>query len=174
MAFYTRSELLKVPIYQTAAVRAANYHTKSASVHKYIFLSHSHKDADIVNQAIQILGNEGVKIYVDWKDDTMPSVTSPESAQRIKQKIAGCNKFVLLATNNALASRWVPWELGIADSENSMENVVIMPVREPPHTWNGNEYIGIYQRLEIAESGEPAVFPPGASKGKFLKAWLLQ
>lgn len=174
MAFFTRSELRKVPFYQTEAARTARYHTKSASVREYIFLSHSHEDEDIVNQAVEILGDQGVTVYVDWKDSTMPSVTSPETALRIKQKIAGCNKFVLLATNNALASRWVPWELGVADSKNSADNVIIMPVRDPPQAWTGNEYIGIYQTLEKDDSGNLAVFPPGSNTGKSLKAWLQQ
>ena len=104
MAYLTRSELHKVKIYTAKSARISNYHVKSAAVQEHIFLSHSHKDSDIVNQVVELLGNQGVKVYVDWKDDSMPAVTSPETAVRIKLKINGCNKFVLLATNNALDS----------------------------------------------------------------------
>jgi len=174
VAFLTRSELQSVPVYNTKALRESTYHTKTASVREHIFLSHSHKDADIVNQAVELLGNQGVRVYVDWKDDTMPAVTSPVTATRIKQKISSCSKFVLLATNAAIESRWVPWELGIADEANSIDHVAIMPVRDPPHVWQGNEYIGIYSTLERAEDGGLAVFKPGENRGISLKNWLLK
>ena len=73
------------------------------------------RDQDVVAAAGIFLNEFRVSIYVDWKDDTMPTVTSPESASRIKARIRENNKFILLATNNAVASRWVPWELRVAD-----------------------------------------------------------
>jgi hypothetical protein len=137
-------------------------------------LSHSHEDEDIVNQAVELLGNQGIIVYVDWKDHTMPEVTSPVTAARIRKKISACNKFVLLATNNALASRWVPWELGVADVATSTDHVAIMPVRDPPHVWTGNEYVGIYSTLERADDGSLAVFKPGENTGISLRGWLLK
>ncbi|TWT95396.1 hypothetical protein Pla108_35440 [Botrimarina colliarenosi] len=102
----------------------------------------------------------------------MPSVTSPETARRIKGKIKECKKLVLLATNNALQSKWVPWELGVADAENSMKNIAILPVTDSQTSWIGSEYVGIYDRIEQASSGKPAVFEPGASSGILLEDWL--
>lgn len=172
MSYYTRGELQKLPIYAEATVRTKKYHTKTAAAITTIFLSHSHKDADIVNQAVELLGSQGIAIYVDWKDPSMPSVTTPESARRIKGRIRECAKFVLLATDNAIESKWVPWELGIGDVTNGMENVAILPVTDPPYTWTGSEYVGIYSRIEKADSGVPAVFEPGQTQGITLDAWL--
>ncbi|WP_146446234.1 toll/interleukin-1 receptor domain-containing protein [Botrimarina colliarenosi] len=172
MAYYTRQQLQSVPIYLEAAVRNNRYHTRTASAAVTVFLSHSHQDAAIVNQAVQLLGSQGVTIYVDWKDESMPSVTSPETARRIKGKIKECKKLVLLATNNALQSKWVPWELGVADAENSMKNIAILPVTDSQTSWIGSEYVGIYDRIEQASSGKPAVFEPGASSGILLEDWL--
>ena len=170
--YYTRGELQAVPIYLDASTRVAEYHRKAASIRATVFLSHSHNDADIVNQAVQILGSQGVFVYVDWKDETMPKVTSPETASRLKTRIHQCRKFVLLATNDALESRWVPWELGVADQSNGMDNVVVLPVTDPPRTWTGSEYVGIYSTIEKSDSGVPCVFKPGQNRGVTLKHWL--
>jgi hypothetical protein len=172
MNYYTRAELRRVPVFESKALRVERYHTKSASVSEHIFLSHSHKDQDIVEQVVELLGNQGIRVYVDWKDITMPEVTSPETAAKIKNKIVACNKFVLLATNYALASRWVPWELGVADVSLSMPHVAIMPVLDPPIDWKGNEYIGIYSTLKKSNNGNIEVFEPGKTYGITLRDWL--
>jgi hypothetical protein len=179
MAFLTRGELLQRPLYEARA-KAEKYHRKSASftARHHIFLSHSHHDAELVERVAELLGEYANSIYVDWKDDSMPKVTSPETARRIKGKIAETNKFILLATNNALSSKWVPWELGVADLSNTMKNVAILPITDPPHSWNGNEYIGIYSYITKADSqggairDKLAVFDPDDGSAIWLEEWL--
>jgi len=51
--------------------------TTKAAATSTVFLSHSHRDQDIVAAAGLFLNDFGVSIYVDWKDNTMPTVTSP-------------------------------------------------------------------------------------------------
>lgn len=48
----------------------------------------------------------------------MPKVTSAETATRIKDRISRCDKFILLATNGAIDSKWCNWELGFGDAKN--------------------------------------------------------
>jgi len=98
-------------------------------------------------------------------------VTSPETARRIKARIKECRKFVMLASNNALDSRWVPWELGVADSNS--QDIAILPVKPNNSDWQGNEYVGIYPRIEATANGGWGVFPPGQNTGQTLEAWLL-
>lgn len=148
--------------------------TKSAGTRATVFLSHSHDDADLVETFLVLLEDENVDIYVDWKDTEMPSVTSPETAIRLKGRIAECRKFMILATNKALDSKWVPWEIGIADSQNGMRNVAVIPVQDTGTTWKGSEYVGIYSRVERANNGRLAVFDPGTSSGIYLSNWLTQ
>lgn len=148
--------------------------TRTPSTTATVFLSHSHKDAALVEPTILLLAGQGVKVYVDWKDSSMPAVTSPETAARIKERIGGCEKFVVLGTNNAVLSKWIPWELGVADSRTKPDNIAIMPVVPQYQTWEGHEYIGIYSRLETADDGRWAVFPPGKNRGEYLETWLKQ
>lgn len=171
MPFYTRGELTSRPLYEARA-KAEKYHKKTASAKHHIFLSHSHKDKELVLHVAEFLGRWADEIYVDWNDSSMPQVTSPETAARLKVKISKTAKFILLATDNALESKWVPWELGVADLSNGMGNVAILPVTDPPHKWTGNEYIGIYSRIIKSNNGEPGVFEPGKDKGPYLKTWL--
>lgn len=145
---------------------------KTASRYRTVFLSHSHDDKALVEPVRKLLAGQGVILYVDWNDPDMPAVTSPETARKIKERIGSADKFVMLASNRSLKSRWVPWELGIGDVKKGVSNVTVFPVTPDYGTWEGSEYIGIYSRVEQADSGELAVFEPGQNKGVTLKAWL--
>ena len=146
--------------------------TKTASRYRIVFLSHSHNDRALVEPVRKLLAAQGVILYVDWKDPEMPAITSPETARKIKLRISTADKFVMLASNTSLRSRWVPWELGIGDIEKRLPNVAVFPVTPDYGTWEGSEYVGIYSRIEEADSGELAVFEPGQSSGILLKTWL--
>lgn len=177
MAFLSRDDLRAHGFTANASQRQAvrqKYSMKTASVQATVFLSHSHDDADLIEPFLIRLSEEGVLVYVDWQDPTMPRMTNPETASRLKARIQLCHKFMLLATNNALDSRWVPWELGIADSQNGMANVAIIPVEDTGRTWKGNEYVGIYSRVELATDGRLAVFPANKTSGMYLSHWVTQ
>lgn len=115
-----------------------------------IFLSHSHHDRAEIEQAKIFFEHLGIRIYVDWADETMPENTSGVTAQKIKRQITQLNdKFVLLATNNAIASKWCNWEVGIADAfKLPNKKIALLPLAENNNTWNGNEYLQIYPRIE--------------------------
>ena len=175
MSYLTRSELQQIPYRFTESQRrniVQRFHTKYSDAQITVFLSHSHKDAELIESFLLLLENEDVIVYVDWKDKTMPAMTSSITARQLKARIRICGKFMVLGTNNALLSRWVPWELGIADLQNGMPNVAIVPVVDIAKQWMGNEYVGIYSRVERADSGRMAVFEPGKDRGILLSDWL--
>jgi hypothetical protein len=145
---------------------------KQASSYKTVFLSHSHDDRPLVEPIRRLLAGQGVILYVDWKDPEMPPVTNPDTARKIKRRIIDADKFVMLASNRSLRSRWVPWELGIGDTAKNLTNVAVFPVTPDYGTWEGSEYVGIYSRIEKADSGQLAVFEPGMNTGILLKDWL--
>lgn len=140
-----------------------------------IFLSHSHTDRAFVRYAKVFFENLGMSIYVDWADETMPEKTNGVTAQKIKNQIIASNdKFILLATNEALASRWCNWEVGIADPfKLSKDKIALLPLTENSSNWNGNEYLQIYPYIKesITSSGEYYVWYPNG-KCKNLKLWL--
>ncbi|GGW82957.1 TIR domain-containing protein [Salegentibacter mishustinae] len=109
-----------------------------------VFLSHKHNEEEILKKVIKLLENIGVDVYVDWQDDEMPKTTSGETAIKIKKKIIENKKFILLATKDAIDSKWCNWELGYGDSHKFSDDIAIMPIVEIDSTWPGNEYLQIY------------------------------
>lgn len=99
--------------------------------YKYsIFLSHSHHDAELVKKIVLILKQIGVEVYVDWMDDSMPVSTCGITATKIKQKIKQNHKFIFLATNISIDSKWCNWEIGYGDADKYQDDdIAVFPVR---------------------------------------------
>lgn len=114
-----------------------------------VFLSHSSKDESSVLEAIAFLKRFGVNVYIDKNDKELPEKTSPETGKRLKDRIDEHRKFVVFASENSMDSRWIPWELGIADQRKTLRNVAILPDRknETNVEWSEREYLGLYPRI---------------------------
>ena len=67
----------------------------------------------------------------------------------MKQRIHQTRRFVLLASKNSQDSRWVPWELGIADGDKGLERIALFPASDASHEkdWASWEYLGLYRRI---------------------------
>ncbi|MDO9328845.1 MAG: toll/interleukin-1 receptor domain-containing protein [Pseudomonas sp.] len=113
------------------------------------FLSHSSKDKELIIGAMQVLQNHGGLVYIDEIDPEMPPYTSEETAALLKQRISQARRFVLLTSNNSKDSRWVPWELGIADGAKGLAKIAIFPASDNTFddSWASWEYLGLYQRV---------------------------
>lgn len=113
------------------------------------FLSHSSKDGELLGGAILLLKTHGATVYVDKKDPELPPYTNKETAAGLKSRIHQSKKFVLLASENSKDSRWVPWELGIADGYKGLSRVAVLPAVESQHkaAWADWEYLGLYDRI---------------------------
>ncbi len=130
---------------QASIVRKAETRSPAGST----FLSHSSKDVDLLPGAIAILEAHGAQVYVDKKDEELPPTTSRETASILRNRIKQCSKFILLTTVNSKDSRWVPWELGLADGFRQSSNVAIFPGVDSTrdHAWSEREYLGVYDRI---------------------------
>lgn len=114
-----------------------------------IFLSHKHDELAELDSAISLLKLIRSNIYVDWLDEGMPKATSGETAKRIKEKIKENDKFILLATEAAIESKWCNWELGYGDSLKYDKNIAIFPISNSNSSFTGSEYLQIYSRIEF-------------------------
>lgn len=117
-----------------------------------IFLSHKHDEREFLEGAISLLKSYGVDIYVDWLDEGMPKTTSGQTAVRIKQKIKSNDKFILLATEGAIDSKWCNWELGLGDAAKYIEQIAIFPIKKEYANFTGNEYLEIYPYIFNVDS----------------------
>lgn len=116
-----------------------------AKSQKTVFLSHKHDDLEDLKDVIGFLEKEyDVKVYIDSRDPSMPPVTSGETAENIKKRIKQCDKFILLATNGAIESKWCNWELGFGDDVKFPDNIALFPFKPKDQKYVGNEYMSIY------------------------------
>ncbi len=122
-----------------------------------VFISHKHSDLESAGDMKDLKGmlnylknRYNVVPYIDSMDNKMPKETCAETANRIKSVIDGCNKFLLLATNNAIASKWCNWEVGIADKKKLISNdMAILPMVESRDAlYDGSEYLELYPYIE--------------------------
>lgn len=113
------------------------------------FLSHSSKDEDALTGVVRILENHGANVYIDKKDPTLPPYTSKETAQTLRTRVSQSKRFILLASENGKDSKWVPWELGLADGFKNNNKIALFPVVEnsTDTAWISREYLGLYDRI---------------------------
>ncbi|PUV24157.1 toll/interleukin-1 receptor domain-containing protein [Sphingobacterium athyrii] len=156
MAIFTKEQFQTIA-YNKAKIKGhttlnENRTFSQSSAKTSVFLSHSHHDKKLIAEAKTFFENLGISIYVDWADETMPQRTSGVTAQNIKGQIRKNDKFILLATNDAITSKWCNWEVGIGDTYKlANDKICILPLADNRLTWQGNEYLQIYPRIEESE-----------------------
>ena len=123
-----------------------------------VFLSHKHSDLDELKDLIGFLETKyNVDVYIDSMDNAMPSTTSGATATRIKKVIQKCDKFILLATNDAVESKWCNWELGFGDAQKFRDDIAILPIKEKgqiDNQYKGKEYMSIYPQIIYYDGSE--------------------
>ena len=125
------------------------YLGKKASV----FLSHKHSEIAPLKRVANLLEQLNSLIYVDWLDSSMPARTCGKTAENIKGKIKKYDKFILVATEGAISSKWCNWELGLGDAQKyAFDKIALFPIRDEGKDWSGNEYLEIYPVIGYVDS----------------------
>lgn len=123
-----------------------------------VFISHKHDELTELKGIIGFLQKTyGVKVYIDSRDSTMPSKTSGKTAETLKVRIKQCRKFILLATNEAINSKWCNWELGYGDAHKFSTNIALFPLKPKgkyDYEYSGNEYLSIYPYIAYYDGTE--------------------
>jgi hypothetical protein len=119
---------------------------KQASVAQHdIFLSHAFDDKELILGVALTLEDLGYTVYLDWRDDPTldrKNVTAA-TADKLRTRMKSSKCLFYATTENASNSKWMPWELGFKDGQNT--RAAILPVKETtPTSFNGQEYLGIY------------------------------
>ena len=161
MPYFTEGQLRGYASTYSMNESANRYLNKSlSSTSTNIFLSHSHKDKELAKGLKNYLGSLGISLYIDWEDTDMPQPPDKETAASLKKRINSTEYFLMLCTENALQSRWVPWEVGIADMQKASGKILIAPVADSLGRFNGSEYLQLYRRIIINTAGGADVFNP--------------
>jgi len=142
------------PVYESELFHSYDRASRKTTV----FISHKHDELNDLKGIIGFLEkNYNVKAYIDSKDNKMPQKTSSETASRIKEKIKQCDKFILIATNGAIESKWCNWELGYGDAQKFQKNIAIFsmkPFCSQDSSYVGNEYMRIYPYIIYCDGSE--------------------
>ena len=145
---------------------------KSHSFEISVFLSHKHDEFEELRDAVALLRSSGVSIYIDTNDEGMPKITNGLTATRLKDKIRSNKKFILLATEASISSKWCNWELGYGDAHKYLDNIALLIVKNDNAIWSGNEYLKIYP--VIGKKSNSSEFQVQYPNGKLLdlEQWL--
>ena len=151
---------------------ATRYDAKKTTV----FISHKHDDLEDLKGIIGFLQkNYHIKAYIDSKDLTMPKITSAKTAAKIKDRINQCDRFILLATDGAIESKWCNWELGYGDAKKYHENKIALfpmkPVNESSDDYKGNEYMKIYPYIAYYDGTEKYTSGRAIKKGYYVRKY---
>lgn len=114
-----------------------------------IFLSHSSADDEFVAGAVVFLMQFGFPVYTDNHDRRLPVPPNTQTAKILKDEIKKSRRFVVFVSPNSRFSRWIPWELGLADGYKDVVPIGILPVTSTgeEENWAKEEYFGLYPRI---------------------------
>jgi hypothetical protein len=174
MALFSKAELLKVQILETATFK------KSAEEQSFdIFLAHSYDDKKFIGQLKQTVEDMGFSAYVDWINDQELDRTkvTKESAALLRKRLQQSRCLFFVTSSSSPSSIWMPWELGYFDAFR--QKVAILPLTEQPsysNAYNGQEYLGLYSYVTKGtaqgETKETLWIHDGDKKYVTLKGWL--
>lgn len=144
---FSRGGFLESDLIKASKILNENVTGFSAYKTYDIFLSHSIRDARIILGLKKDLENRGLKVYVDWIEDSQldRSKVTPENADLIRTRISSCRCLFYALSKESRLSSWVQWELGYADgNKNGM--VAILPIQTDSNEsdFYKQEYLGLY------------------------------
>lgn len=150
MRYFNESDVRRYD--ETIILNEHTFSEKSGGRSVDVFLSHSSNDKADLPATINFLESYGVNVYIDKKDNKLPKKTSKDTGEILKRRIDESKKFIVLVSENSKNSRWIPWELGIADEKKKIHNIALLPKVEGNENpeWPEQEYLGLYPRIVYA------------------------
>lgn len=131
--------------------------------HGYIFISHSYIDKPTALEVATMFNNLGYESYIDWQDQSLPyrEDVSPDTAEVLRNNIKFSCALIYVASQGSSDSKWMPWELGLADGMK--RNTAIMPLvyTEDDKLEDGREYLGLYPEIITSDLGLQVRRPDG-------------
>lgn len=139
------------------------------------FLSYASCDDEFTSTTLQILTEHGATVYIDKGDPRLPEQPSTYTGHILREMIRICSRFVLQVTPTSSGSRWIPWELGLADGIRKPTNVALFPIARESFQkhWTTQEYLGLYPRIGLIGSTWIVEDPEGKQQ-RSLKSWLAE
>lgn len=144
-----------------------------------LFISHSFKDKELIEELIHLFNSCNYSVYVDWiedKDLNRDNVTV-STANLIRERVQSSKGLAYVATKSVSQSKWCPWELGYSDGRLKGRSC-ILPVLESESLFKGQEYLGLYPYIEYSKVKDKSKYdfwvfdPQDSKKYVILREWL--
>jgi hypothetical protein len=149
---------------------------RAASKQYDVFLSHRYGDREELLGLLELLQKLEFSVFVDWKErpELDREDVTAETAAVLKEDMGRCKSLLFAVTSTAMASRWMPWELGLFDGLKG--RVAIVPLATAIDKFPGAEYIGLYPYIdEITVGDRVQLFVNRKGGGyKLLKQWIAE
>jgi hypothetical protein len=146
---------------------------KETSAKANVFLCHSTSDDEHIDRVRLFFREFGSFVYADDYDKSLPDPPTVATAATLKARIADSGRFVVLVSPNSRGSRWIPWEIGVADGKKGVAPVAILPITTngSEESWTVEHYFGLYPRIRLYDDGW-CVLDPRDNKRWDLEHWL--
>lgn len=83
-----------------------------------VFISHQKRDADAARKIADYLTTAGIDVYFDEWDKSIDRSNPHSVVAAIQRGLDRSSHLLVLLSSNALASTWVPWEVGYGYHKN--------------------------------------------------------
>lgn len=123
-----------------------------------IFLSYNILDQEVVLGIYYFLFKKGFKVYLDFVVDPQlkREDCDKETAELIHNRILCSRSLIYASSFSATNSKWMPWELGVADGKKS--KCFVLPVSKGyERDFNQKEYLKLYPLIKKGISNELTV-----------------
>src|SRR5262245_17563113 len=116
-----------------------------------VFISHSHRDEVRARALAAKLSQWQVSVYVDFQDTSLSQLPNLDLADRLVKKLRDCRLFIFAFSEQAVTSRWMPWELGLA--HGVIGRAVLWPfTKRALRAKQTQEYLHLYEALDPASA----------------------
>ena len=85
---------------------------QSPRIGNCVFISHQKKDKDVAKKIADYISNAGIDIYFDEYDGSINRDDPNSVVNAIKSGIKRSTHLLCILSQNALESKWIPWEIG--------------------------------------------------------------
>lgn len=113
-----------------------------------IFLSHNHLDKAAVLGLKTLLEWSGYSVYVDSESDPQldPSKVNASTVEVVRRRLRGSRSLLYATSENAVASKWMAWELGLGDGLG--KRVAVVPVTGVAVACGTREFLLVYPEIQ--------------------------